>query len=143
MMTFIFNENKMDTIFSINEAVIFQAIYSSIGSRKWSISSEASKYETCAYARWELPNEKFDGRIIAAKNRVAPIKKISLVRLEINAAVMSKRLCSFIKDETRKRSLLLTRKWSQLCCKESYGFNTYAANWIGEIQTSKNPNNWK
>ena len=63
--------------------------------------SDASEqaYGTCAYARWELPNGKFESRLIAAKSRVAPMKKISVVRLELNAAVMSKRLCAFIEDE--------------------------------------------
>ena len=56
---------------------------------------------TGTYVRWELPNGKFESRLIAAKGRVPPIKKLSVVRLELNAAVLSKRLRNFIKEETR------------------------------------------
>ena len=104
-------------------------------------------YETCAYARWELPNGKFESRLIAAKGRVAPMKKISVVRLELNTAVMSKHLCNFIKDETRLKFKEIFIVDSEIVRamlqKESYGFNTYAAISIGEIQTSTNPDNWK
>ena len=103
--------------------------------------SDASEqaYGTCAYLRWELPNATFESRLIAAKSRVAPTKKISVVRLELNAAVMSKRLCKFIKEETRLNYEIeifiddseIVRAMLQ---KESYGFNTYAAIRIGKFK---------
>ena len=77
--------------------------------------SDASErvYRTCAYARWELSNEKFEIRIIAAKSTIEPMKKISLVRLELDAVVMLKRLCKRLKFEKEifiVDSVLLTRE---------------------------------
>ena len=41
-------------------------------------------------------NGKFEGRLIAAKKNIAPLKKLSVLRLEMNAAAMSKGLANFI-----------------------------------------------
>lgn len=103
-------------------------------------------YGTCAYAGWELPNGESESRLIAAKGRVARMRKKSL--LQHNPAVMLKYLCNFIKDETRLKFKMeifivdseIVRTMLQ---KESYGFNTYAVIRIGEIQTSTKPDNWK
>ena len=66
------------------------------------IFSDASvnAYGTCAYIRWRLKDGTFNSKLIAAKCRVAPIKRLTIVRLEMNAAVMATRLKSFLEGET-------------------------------------------
>ena len=60
-------------------------------------SNEA--YGVAAYARWETVSGKGSSRLIAAKSRIAPIKVIDIVRLELCGAVISKRLRDTIQHE--------------------------------------------
>lgn len=60
-------------------------------------------FGTCAIARWRLSNGKYESHLIAAKGRTAPVKKISVVRLELNGVLMRTRLSNFIKEESRPK----------------------------------------
>ena len=104
-------------------------------------------YGTCAYVRWQLAIGKFTSNLIAVKSRVTPIRKITIVRIELNGALLSKRLSAFIKKE----SLLVFSKEffivdseivRAMVQKESYGFNTFAAIRVGEIQEGTSPSDW-
>ena len=79
---------------------------------------------------------------VLSKGRVAPLKKISIVRLELCGAVIAKRLYCFINEECRFRfenvHFIVDSKIVQaMIHKESYGFKTYASVRIGEIQFAK------
>ena len=111
--------------------------------------SDASEqaYGTCAYVRWKTSNGQYESRLLAAKGKVAPSKKISIVRLELNGAIMSKRLRNFIKKETRfdfEREFFIVDSEivRAMIQKESYGFHTFVALRIGEIQSSTSPEDW-
>ena len=56
-------------------------------------------YGAVAYCRWKTVEEGYVTRIIAAKSRVAPLKTINIVRLELCGAVISKRLRESISHE--------------------------------------------
>ena len=81
------------------------------------------------------------------KNRLAPVKKITIDRLELCVAVLNTRLTTFMVKECRykfdKHYYIVD---SQIVCamiqKETYGFNTFAATRIGEIQEGTNPSDW-
>ena len=104
-------------------------------------------YGAAAYARWEINDGNYCARLIAAKSRLAPLKRIDIVRLELCGAVLSKRLRFTITSE-------LKLKWQKvvhltdseivqaMIHKESYGFNTFAANRIGEIQEGTKKDEW-
>ena len=47
-------------------------------------------YGTAAYARWRIPDQPYESRLIAAKNHIAPIKTVNIVRLELSGAVLGK-----------------------------------------------------
>ena len=53
-------------------------------------SNEA--YGAAAYVRWTLLNGTFAAQLIPSKNRIAPVKIIDIVRLELAGAFLSKRL---------------------------------------------------
>ncbi|KAJ8033541.1 hypothetical protein HOLleu_23814 [Holothuria leucospilota] len=102
---------------------------------------------TAAYIRYKLLNGHFESRLIASKSRVAPIEIISIVRLELSAAVMSKRLASYILKEMRidfgKVFYIVDSEIVRaMIQKESYGYKAFAATRIGEIRQETEPNDW-
>lgn len=113
------------------------------------IFSDASSlaYGACAYVRWKLTNGCYHARLIMAKNRIAPIKKITIPRLELCGAVLSCRLRLTLEKESdwKFQSVMhvvdssIVRAQIQ---KESYGFGTFVANRLAEIQAKTDPNDW-
>ena len=46
-------------------------------------------FGACAYFRWELTNELYESKLVISKTRVAPIKCMTIVNLELSAAVLA------------------------------------------------------
>ena len=67
------------------------------------VFSDASQdaFGTCAYIRQRTNGDKYQVRLIAAKSRVAPLKQLSVPRLELQAAVLASRLAKTIEQESR------------------------------------------
>lgn len=104
-------------------------------------------YGAVAYARWKIEDGTYEARLITSKNRIAPIKIVDIVRLELSGAVISKRLREFIESEIRYTfastyHIVDSEIVKAMINKESYGFNTFAANRIGEIQQKTDPTEW-
>jgi len=66
------------------------------------IIADASQkaFGACTCIRWMTTNEKHV-RFVAAKSRVAPLKELTVPRLELQAAVLASRLQVTIKEECR------------------------------------------
>ena len=87
-------------------------------------------------------------RFIAAKSRVAPLKRLTIPRLELQGAVLASRLCKTIVDESRfqfeKVILFLDSKivlaWIR---SEARRFKPFVSFRVGEIQTNTDPSQWK
>jgi hypothetical protein len=60
-------------------------------------STEA--FGACAYVRWEAEGGQFNCALLTAKSKLAPAKRISIPRLELNAALLAARLKKFIFEE--------------------------------------------
>lgn len=111
--------------------------------------SDASRdaYGTCAYVRWKLVDNRVSCGLLAAKNRIAPTRQLTIPRLELCAAILACRLREFIEKEMEwnfssvihilDSSIVRTQ-----IQKESYGFGTFVATKIAEIQTKTDPNEW-
>ena len=102
-------------------------------------STEA--FGACAYARWALRSGGFGCKLIASKTRLAPLRRITIVWIELCGAVLSKRLRAFIEEETRYRfescyHIVDSEIVRAMIQKESYGFNSFVATRIGEIQNA-------
>ena len=65
------------------------------------IMVDGSKSAFCAlvYGRWMNKNGSFECRLITGKTRVAPIKKISVPRMELQGAVAGVRLAAKVQDD--------------------------------------------
>ena len=120
-----------------------------IGNPQLIIFSDASKeaYGAVAYARWKCTNDEYKASLIASKNRVSPIKVTDIVKLELSGAVLGKRLREFIKKQMRYQfsqiyHIVDSEIVRAMIAKESYGFNTFAANRVGEIQSATQDNEW-
>ena len=76
---------------------------SSTGAPILCIFADASEHAfgTCAYLRWRKEDGTFEVRFIAAKSRVAPLKKLTIPRLELQAALIASRLSKTIQEESR------------------------------------------
>ena len=108
-------------------------------------SNEA--YGAAAYVRWTLTNGTFAAQLIASRNRIAPVKIIDIVRLELTGPVLSKRLRTLIQKESGYTfsavyHIVDSEIVEAVISKNSYGFNTYAANRISEIQQDIDSSEW-
>lgn len=97
---------------------------------------------------WKLSSGEFDVRFIAAKSRVAPLKRLTIPRLEREEAVLASSLYKTILEESRfqftqtvfflDHRIVLAR-----ICSEEKRFKPFVSIWIGEIQNNSDPAQWR
>ena len=107
------------------------------------IFSDASDlaYGFAAYVRWRLSGGGYWVRLIMAKCRIAPLRKLSTPQMELNAAVLSARARKVLHREMRfefERTLHLVDSETVLNMvnKTSTRFKVFEGVRIGEIQAS-------
>ena len=69
--------------------------------QRWSytyLDASEVAYATAIYIRVVPKEGKASTSLVMSKTRVAPVRKISLPRLELMAAVITARLCIYVKD---------------------------------------------
>lgn len=98
-------------------------------------------------SRWLSKDGTYEAWIIASKNRIASVKVVNVVRLELSGAVIGKRLRVFTQagiryNFTAAYHIEHSKIVKAMISKESYGFNTYAAKQIREIQEKTSPQEW-
>ena len=108
-------------------------------------SNEA--FGACSYFQWEVKGGLFESILVASKSRVSPLKSLSIVRLELCAAVLGVRLANLIKEEVRfeisKEIFIVDSQVVRSMIKRhSYGFKTFVAVRIGEIQDTSDTDSW-
>lgn len=114
------------------------------------VFSDASQdaFGTCAYIRQRTNGDKYQVRLIAAKSRVAPLKQLSVPRLELQAAVLASRLAKTIEQESRLQfksvklftDSSITLAWLQ---SPSRSFKPFVSSRVGEIQSNTDPSQWR
>nr|XP_049466703.1 uncharacterized protein LOC120961367 [Anopheles coluzzii] len=110
-------------------------------------ASEAA-YGACVYARCE--NAAGDVRIslLASKSRVAPLKRVTLPRLELSAAVLGAHLHHRVKEAMQIvcaesffwSDSTVTLKW---IASPPNSWKTFVANRVAEVQHYSHPRQWR
>ncbi|XP_030849830.1 uncharacterized protein LOC115927738 [Strongylocentrotus purpuratus] len=114
------------------------------------IFSDASEsaYGTCAYLRWRTDDNKYEVRFVAAKSKVAPLKTLTMPRLELQAAVVAARLYKAISEEIRLEiekvvffvDSMIVFHWIK---SPARSFKAFVSSRVGEIQSLTDPSQWK
>ncbi|XP_074621676.1 uncharacterized protein LOC141880115 [Acropora palmata] len=111
---------------------------------------DASEKAFCAvaYFRFEYPSGERQCAFVAAKTRVAPVKPLSIPRLELQAAVLSVRLACMIQKE-HDYEVSSTYYWSDSSAfigqihGESKRHPAFTANRLSEILDTSEPQQWR
>ncbi|XP_068209204.1 uncharacterized protein [Palaemon carinicauda] len=106
-----------------------------------------SAYGACAYVRWELSDGGFCSRLLMVKSRIAPLKQLSIPRIELCGALVAARMRETIVKEMNFEfesvmhivDSAIVRAQIQ---KESYDFGTFTATKIAEIQSKTDVGEW-
>ncbi|XP_017466469.1 PREDICTED: uncharacterized protein LOC108359228 [Rhagoletis zephyria] len=111
------------------------------------VDASIAAYSAVAFLRSEF-NGEFHCSLVASKTRVAPLKPISVPRLELMAAILGLRLAIFIKGEL---SISVCRRifWSDSkdvlywIRSDTRKFNQFVAVRIGEILQDSQVDEWR
>ena len=114
------------------------------------VFSDASQdaFGACAYIRQRTKQSIYEVNFVAAKSRVAPLKQLTIPRLELQAAVLASRLAKTIVKECTIQfadvkfftDSSITLAWIQ---SPSRSFKPFVSARVGEIQNNSDPSQWK
>lgn len=104
-------------------------------------------YGCCLYVRCKNENDEYTSTLLCSKSRVAPIKQVTLPRLELCAALLLARLAhKVIEHMDIKFDKLYFWSDSQITLSWIQGspskWKTFVANRVSEIQQLTDVNNW-
>lgn len=104
-------------------------------------------FGACAYAKLKLLDGKFGVRFVAAKSRVAPLKELTIPRLELQASVAARRLGKTILEESRfdferVRFLSDSRVVLTWVKGETRSYKPFVSCRVGKIQSNSKPSDW-
>uniref|UniRef100_A0A6B0VB60 Putative transposable element n=1 Tax=Ixodes ricinus TaxID=34613 RepID=A0A6B0VB60_IXORI len=103
-------------------------------------------YGTCAYLRVEGKDGKVEVNLVFSKSRVAPIKRLTLPRLELMAAVIGRRIGQYlgvvmnIQEVFYWTDSMITLHWIRGSAAK---WKPFVANRVIEIQAGGGPSAWK
>lgn len=105
-------------------------------------------YSAVGYLRLDYGEGEVETRFVAAKSKVAPLKQISIPRLELQAALLGTKLAVSIR-ESLKFTSAKTYFWSDSGTVINWirnherRYKMYVAHRLGEILENSNSNDWR
>ncbi len=110
--------------------------------------ANVKEYGQCSYLRLEDEHNKIHCSLVMGKSRVAPLKPVTIPRLELTAAVCSVRVSNQIHQELEYH-IDSDHYWTDsqevlgYINNESRRFHVFVANRVQEIQDKTLPSQWK
>lgn len=109
--------------------------------------SSGKAYGCCIYLRIEHANKQIESHLIYAKSKVAPIKPVTIPRLELAAAQVLSQAMTFVRNAMELQNIpyflwtdnSIALQWIQ---KEPHELKLFVANRVKEIQHNTNRANW-
>ena len=101
-----------------------------------------------AYITSVTPDDRRSSSMVMSRTRVAPLRQISIVRLELQAAVLGVRMANVIQKELSVK-VERVRFWTdstvvlQYVRNDSRRYHTFVANRVAEVRESSQPSQWK
>lgn len=105
-------------------------------------------YRACAYLRLTNTQNKHTCSLLMGKSRLAPIKRMTIPRLELSGAVVACRLFDFLEEELEV-PINQTIFWTDSTIvlgyirNESRRFKTFVGNRISKIHDTTSPEQWR
>ena len=111
------------------------------------VFSDASQdaYATVAYLVCSYPTKAVTSRIVASKCRVAPVKSMTIPRLELMGAILSSRLAESLLKVLQVNNVFFWTDSENVWYwvhNQSKEFKPFVANRVGEIHRTTNPDQW-
>ena len=97
-------------------------------------------YGACVYVLIKRPDGQIDSSLVMSRARVAPIKEVTLPRLELLAALLCARLVTYVKQSLKLSPLQEVHCWTDSTVtlawlqKEPEKWKTFVANRVAEVQ---------
>ena len=143
-------QNELQSLAEFSIPRFYRLVMFSPTSIQLHLFGDASEKAFCAvaYFRFEYPSGERQCAFVAAKTRVAPVKPLSIPRLELQAAVLSVRLACMIQKE-HDYEVSSTYYWSDSSAVigqihgESKRHPAFTANRLSEILDTSEPQQWR
>ncbi|XP_011174949.3 uncharacterized protein LOC105207218 [Solenopsis invicta] len=139
-------------LFDINQLQISRCVKSNSNSTVIQVHGfcDASQraYGACVYIRVELGLGKYQSELLCSRSRVAPLKAVSLPKLELCTAVLLARLIAKV-EESLSFARIQTFLWSDSTItlnwitSSSRKWAVFVANRVGEIQRLTDHGSWR
>ena len=105
-------------------------------------------YGACVYVRVRMKDDTWVASLVMSKAKVAPLKRVTLPRLELLGAVLCARLLVFVRRALKLDENVGYRCWTDSRValawiqSEASRWKTFIANRVAEIQGLTNPSQW-
>ena len=107
-----------------------------------------SAYGVCVYLRIQLKDGTWMSSLMIARAKVAPLKRLSLPRLELLAALLCTRLVVFAKKALKLPDQVTSRCWTDSTetlvwiKSDPHKWKPFVGNRVAEIQSLTSPSQW-
>ena len=105
-------------------------------------------YGACVYLRAEMTDGSYVSSLVIAKSKVAPLRQMTLPRLELLRALLCARLVRFVKEALMLSGEVQDRCWTDSLIVLSWirsdpvRWKTFVSNRVSEIQTLVSVDRW-